>query len=564
MSKCISHLIAVGTVFLAATNSHAVECQNVEYGQFIPKESPQYAEVIAASDGGPAATWGGGVEWYGPLSTPPRHGPPPQSTDRLVWLYGPDNPWWQGAFSLASDEVWVQLSGCDSNDGVAEIWLDGVHECDTLTTRNKGAVLIKLEELANSAHTIKVRKKTAGATYNYDVSIAYVAIPYPSQVKMHFPQSPDEEGWDVNATSPLVVADDWRCTESSLVDEICFWGSWKDDVVGTITNFHLSIHGDIPFYPLMGFSMPGPLLWSGDFPLEDFGVAGPFTGDQGWYDPSMPVAIPNDHQQYFEYCIINIADPPKQREGDIYWLDISATVEEPDRFWGWKTSKDAWNDDAVWSPEIPSPTWDEMYDPLTFLETVDALPPVNAAVLIPENSPVNGWYYYPNTGWWNVWFQDHPLDWNSSKVVHIHLDVDDAAPGAFLTVAVNWSTYMWTLEGTPGLPPYPGEVPTEELEDLYIGREILLPETPVDVGPIDLYWVWPYYNPEWVSVDVRGEGFGISGSITHRCARSLNQAFEIRTRSPIPAVSEWGLVVMLLLVVAAATIVIRRRRTVAA
>ena len=551
MSKCISCLIVVGAVLLAATNSYAVECQNVEYGQFIPKESPQYSDVIPVSENGPRTSWAGTVVFY------PVGGASPDPNDRLCWLYDPDS-WWEGDFGTTPDEVWVQLNGCDHNDGVAEIWVDGVYKCETQTTRNQGAVLIKLERPGGSAIGIHTHDLTG------DVSVAYVAVPHPSEVKMHFPQLPDETGWDVNATDPLVVADDWRCTESSLVNEICFWGSWKDDVVGTITSFHLSVHGDIPFHPLTGFSMPGELLWSGDFPLEDFFVAGPFIGDQGWYDPSTPVAIPSDHTQYFEYCITDIADPPKQREGGIYWLDISATVAEPDRFWGWKTSKDAWNDDAVWSPEIPSPTWDELYDPVTFLETVDALPPVNAAALIPENSPVNGWYYYPNTGWWNVWFFDHPLDWNSSKMVHIHLDVDDAAPGAFLTVAVNWSTYMWTLEGEPGQPPLPVYVPSEELEDLYIGREILLPETPVNVGPIDLYWVLPYYNPEWVSVDVRGEGFGISGSITHRCARSLNQAFEIRTRSPIPAVSEWGLVVMLLLVVAAGTIVIRRRRTVAA
>ena len=37
--------------------------------------------------------------------------------------------------------------------------------------------------------------------------------------KMHFPQLPDPNGWDVYATSsdvnlPVVVADDWRCSET--------------------------------------------------------------------------------------------------------------------------------------------------------------------------------------------------------------------------------------------------------------------------------------------------------------------------------------------------------------
>jgi len=38
--------------------------------------------------------------------------------------------------------------------------------------------------------------------------------------KMHFPQMPDEAGWDVNSTQPLIVADDWRCTETGWVKDI--------------------------------------------------------------------------------------------------------------------------------------------------------------------------------------------------------------------------------------------------------------------------------------------------------------------------------------------------------
>ena len=45
--------------------------------------------------------------------------------------------------------------------------------------------------------------------------------------KMHFPQLPDEEGWDVNATFPKVLADDWTCSGTGWVEDIHFWGSWR-------------------------------------------------------------------------------------------------------------------------------------------------------------------------------------------------------------------------------------------------------------------------------------------------------------------------------------------------
>ena len=41
--------------------------------------------------------------------------------------------------------------------------------------------------------------------------------------KMHYPQLPDPNGWDVNLTGNKVF-DDWRCGGSGPVDDIHFWG----------------------------------------------------------------------------------------------------------------------------------------------------------------------------------------------------------------------------------------------------------------------------------------------------------------------------------------------------
>jgi len=70
--------------------------------------------------------------------------------------------------------------------------------------------------------------------------------------KMHYPQYPDEYGWDVNATYPIILADDWRCSETGWVKDIHFWGSWKDNIEGIVDSFMLSFHYDIPA------GVPGP------------------------------------------------------------------------------------------------------------------------------------------------------------------------------------------------------------------------------------------------------------------------------------------------------------------
>jgi len=70
--------------------------------------------------------------------------------------------------------------------------------------------------------------------------------------KMHFPQMPDPNGWDVNMTyqpdvEPFrILADDWMCSETGPVTDIHFWGSWEDDFVGIIEWIDVGIWSDIP------------------------------------------------------------------------------------------------------------------------------------------------------------------------------------------------------------------------------------------------------------------------------------------------------------------------------
>ena len=191
--------------------------------------------------------------------------------------------------------------------------------------------------------------------------------------KMHFPQLPDEDGWDVNATWPVVLADDWECSRSGWVKDIHFWGSWKGGVEGVITSFKLSIHADIPDPDGSGplYSMPGELLWEQEVLFENVDVVGidpPVM--EGWYNPDTEQVLPNDHQAYFQYNIHfpETQDLFKQKKGTIYWLKISAVVVSGE--WGWKSSVNHWNDDAVWAVD-PTYDWVDLYEPEAFTQSLD-------------------------------------------------------------------------------------------------------------------------------------------------------------------------------------------------
>lgn len=205
--------------------------------------------------------------------------------------------------------------------------------------------------------------------------------------KMHFPQLPDTDGWDVNATFPKVLADDWTCSETGPVADVHFWGSWRNidgnvntDDIGNIISFQLSIHENIVDGG-GGFSIPGALLWAAEVPFTAV-RAQQFDPPalEGWFDPNTGIALENDHFNYWQYNIdlsVLPIDLFQQFAGEIYWLDISAVVETvavaPQPMWGWKTADTSqypapftnfhYLDDAVWG-DIPQPMWQELRDPL--------------------------------------------------------------------------------------------------------------------------------------------------------------------------------------------------------
>jgi len=170
---------------------------------------------------------------------------------------------------------------------------------------------------------------------------------------------------------PRVVADDFLCTESSPVTDVHFWGSWKDDIKGEITKIHLSIHSDIPAsQSSTGYSMPGNLLWESDF------LQGQFTerhyadispSYERWCDPYAGVLLQNGDQNIWQYNIF--IDDPFLQEGTpenpiVYWLDIYVETDGLGQF-GWKTSMQHWNDDAVFWGQIPGGAlgWHELIYP---------------------------------------------------------------------------------------------------------------------------------------------------------------------------------------------------------
>ncbi len=354
--------------------------------------------------------------------------------------------------------------------------------------------------------------------------------------KMHYPQLPDELGWAVNATNPVILADDFECAETGFVKDVHFWGAWRGGVEGQIISFNISFHEDIPANPPnIPYSRPGATLMEFEVPFDAVEAVpiDPPTAE-GWYDPTTGLIVQDDHIAYFQYNICLPSDlwfP--QEQGTIYWLNISATVVDPQTTqWGWKSSVDHWNDDAVWAL-WGDLNWVDLWEPEicdTLVNPFDiAIDPTGAFIGGSGGGAYGaGWYFYEMEGWWNIWFYDHPFDSSRFKEGLMIFDVQpvDPAQPSFFEIAVNWSTDLWSIEQPPddSMPPLP---PVDEIR--YIGRQTLF-LTEFEWGFQEVPYIIEPYNPEWVSVDVRGYNFSVVGDIVHACCpnpQSLDLAFVI-------------------------------------
>lgn len=165
------------------------------------------------------------------------------------------------------------------------------------------------------------------------------------------------------------------CSESGNVTGIHWWGSWMDDVQGTILGFRVEIFSDNPI-GINGYSIPNVLLWSNYFFIDDIVVTPETPSLQGWFEPDvegMSYYEPGNHVNYSRYDLENITDPFYQENGTIYWLSVFPEIfydeRGPSGWWGWKTSGSIqWNDCAVfdsgYDPPIPSENLYKLVDPL--------------------------------------------------------------------------------------------------------------------------------------------------------------------------------------------------------
>jgi len=132
------------------------------------------------------------------------------------------------------------------------------------------------------------------------------------------------------------------------------------------------------------------------------------------------------------------------------------------------------------------------------------------------------WYYYENFNWWNVWFYDHPVDDTRRKVIDGMLMIQPRMPDlpSYVEIVFNWSTPEWPGYPEVNRPPLPGDVTDPAYEQSVIQRSeplIIYEDNIFEDIPIPIPFEILEYNPEWLSIDLRGYNFILVGDIQHVC-----------------------------------------------
>lgn len=162
-------------------------------------------------------------------------------------------------------------------------------------------------------------------------------------------QLPNPNGTDVDMTYPHQLSNDWLCTSTGPIREICFAYSWKQDVVGIMDSILVQIWSDLPDPDGQGplYSQPGFKLWEHWFVPCGSQFLG--LGAQSWYDPWTSTYLPGDHSKYYKRGIW-VPDSLlfMQTTGNIYWVSLSVALNDPvNTHVGWKTTSQTLIDESV-------------------------------------------------------------------------------------------------------------------------------------------------------------------------------------------------------------------------
>jgi len=159
------------------------------------------------------------------------------------------------------------------------------------------------------------------------------------------------------------------------------------------------------------------------------------------------------------------------------------------------------------------------------------------------------WYYYPQSDWYRQWYYNEPYSTDREGYLkyEVYIRAVDPTKLTYVEINFNWTTPEWSQLGL-NRPPLPSDMATADKEARYTAsRRVYL----VDgwyIGTVEPIYshIIAEYNPEWISIDIRGRNAYMFRGAMHECrdkpgACCNRQTGECTTtyESECPAPLEW-------------------------
>jgi hypothetical protein len=204
---------------------------------------------------------------------------------------------------VPSEIVSIHMTG-DSNDGLADVWVDGskVASLNMWNATPGGTVLIIVRGLANTTHKVEV-DDVSGAAGNTDVHTFGAAALKESPIKWEQPPVTGIatnvfDGWNEISTTVLpynrAAADDWVCLSTNPITTLRWWGSflnWQSSATPTYlpNAFQITIwtdkpagggsfsHPDLAIWQVICTNFTGPRFVGWDIDPHKVDQSGPLT-----------------------------------------------------------------------------------------------------------------------------------------------------------------------------------------------------------------------------------------------------------------------------------------------
>ncbi|MGE5294734.1 MAG: GEVED domain-containing protein [Solirubrobacterales bacterium] len=130
------------------------------------------------------------------------------------------------------------------------------------------------------------------------------------------------------------------------------------------------------------------------------------------------------------------------------------------------------------------------------------------------------WYYYPQTGWYRQWFYNDPYSADREGYLHyeVYIKAVDNTKLTYAEINFNWTTPEWSQLGL-NRPPLPGDVAGLEKETKYMASARVYLVDGWYIGTVEPIYnhIIEEYNPEWISIDIRGRNAYMFRGAVHEC-----------------------------------------------